>query len=120
MMSTPQPCRQQSRFLPAFLLLLLAEQPLHGGALRSLLAERVPDMRADSAAIYRALSGLEKAGCLRSKWNTGGAGPAIRVYEVTAAGWKRLDFWREDIDCRLRNLQYFVDSCAKLKRPKKN
>lgn len=120
MMSTTKTCRQQSRFLPAFLLLLLAEKPMHGGALRSVLAERVPAMRADSAAVYRALSALEKAGEVRSKWNTAGSGPAIRIYEVTAAGWRRLDFWRTDIECRLENLQYFVDCCVKLKRPKKS
>jgi PadR family transcriptional regulator, regulatory protein PadR len=120
MMSTLKPCRQQSRFLPAFLLLLLAEAPKHGGALRSDLQLKVPAMKADSAAIYRALAGLEKAGEVRSKWKTEGAGPAIRIYELTAAGWKRLDFWHRDVACRLETLQYFVAACAGLKRPRKH
>lgn len=115
-MSTLKPCRQQSRFLPAFLLLLLAESPGHGGHLRAELERKVPGMKADSAAVYRALAGLEKAGEVRSKWRTDGAGPAIRVYEPTAAGRKRLDFWYQDICCRLETLQYFVDACQAVRR----
>ena len=34
--------RQQSRHLPAFILLLLAENPMHGGALQSALKARLP------------------------------------------------------------------------------
>jgi PadR family transcriptional regulator, regulatory protein PadR len=116
-MSTLKPCRQQSRFLAAFLLLLLAEKPQHGGALRAELAT-VPGMRADSAAIYRALTALAKAGEVRSKWKAEGRGPAVRIYALTAAGRKRLNFWRRDVVCRLATLQYFVDACGRLKRPK--
>lgn len=118
-MSTLKPCRQQSRFLPAFLLLQLAEMPGHGGHLRTELERKVPGMKADSAAVYRALAGLEKAGEVRSKWHTEGGGPAIRVYELTPTGRKRLDFWYRDVCCRLEALQYFVDACAALKRPRK-
>jgi PadR family transcriptional regulator, regulatory protein PadR len=119
MTPTIKPCRQQSRFLPAFVLLLLAEAPMHGGALQGALRERVPDIKADSAAVYRTLQQLEKTGELRSKWDTRGSGPAIRIYELTAAGWKKLDAWYEDVSCRLRNLQYFVDGHARLKKARR-
>jgi PadR family transcriptional regulator, regulatory protein PadR len=118
MVSIVKPCRQQSRFLPAFTLMLLAETPMHGGALREALGARVPEMRADSAAVYRALTALEKTGELRSKWHTKGGGPAIRTYELTAAGWQRLKLWQDDVRCRVQNLQYFLDTCAKLTKPR--
>jgi PadR family transcriptional regulator, regulatory protein PadR len=119
MMSTVKPCRQQSRFLPAFALLFLAASPMHGGALQSLLREKLPGIKADSAAVYRALAGLEKAGELRSEWEVRGAGPAIRVYELTAAGRKKLALWQEEIACRLANLQVFVETFARLEKPRR-
>ncbi len=109
-----KPARQQSRHLPAFILLMLAEAPGHGGAVQSALASRLPSLKADSAAVYRTLQQLEKAGELRSEWDTAGAGPAIRVYHLTPAGWSKLEFWLEDIKDRLENLQYFVSAYASL------
>ncbi|MGO9546744.1 MAG: PadR family transcriptional regulator [Rhodomicrobium sp.] len=106
--------RQQSRHLPAFVLLMLAEAPRHGGALHSALNGRLPALKADSAAVYRTLQQLEKAGEVSSQWDTSGTGPAIRVYELTAAGWKKLEFWLEDIKGRLESLQYFVTEYARL------
>jgi len=106
--------RQQSRHLAAFVLLMLAETPRHGGALQTALNNRLPALRADSAAVYRTLQQLEKAGELRSDWDTSGTGPAIRVYRVTPAGWKKLEFWLEDIKSRLESLQYFVRQYARL------
>jgi len=109
--------RQQSRHLPAFVLLLLAENPMHGGALQSALKARLPALKADSAAVYRTLQQLEKDGELQSEWNTSGSGPAIRIYQLTTAGWRKLEFWLEDIKGRLDSLQYFVAAYARLTKP---
>jgi DNA-binding PadR family transcriptional regulator len=100
--------RQQSRHLPAFLLLLLAEHPMHGGAIQSELKRAVPSLKADSGAVYRSLRKLEEDGEIVSQWETGNPGPALRIYSITAAGWKKLDFWREDIEHRIRNLRVFL------------
>ncbi len=110
--------RRQSRHLPAFALLLLAENPMHGGALQSALNARLPALKADSAAVYRTLQQLEKDGELRSEWNTSGAGPAIKVYRLTPAGWRKLEFWLEDIKNRLDSLQHFVTAYAQLAKPR--
>ncbi|MGP0043146.1 MAG: PadR family transcriptional regulator [Rhodomicrobium sp.] len=109
--------RQQSRHLPAFILLLLAENPMHGGALQSALKARLPALKADSAAVYRTLQQLEKDGELQSEWNTSGSGPAIRIYQLTTAGWRKLQFWEEDIKGRMDSLQYFVTAYARLTKP---
>ena len=113
-MSTSRNQRQQSRHLPAFILLMLAETPMHGGALQAALNDRLPRLKADSAAVYRALQQMQKDGELQSEWNTEGAGPAIRVYRLTAAGWEKLGFWLEDVGGRLSDLQYFVAAATAL------
>jgi DNA-binding PadR family transcriptional regulator len=118
-MSTVNRSRQQSRHLPAFVLLVLAEAPLHGGAIQTALNVRLPSLRADSAAVYRTLKQLEKDGEVNAEWDTSGGGPAIRVYRLTAAGRKKLAFWRDDVKDRIANLQYFLDAYAKLARPPK-
>ena len=108
---------RQSRHLPAFILLLLAENPMHGGALQSALNARLPALKADSAAVYRTLQQLEKEGEVLSAWDTSGSGPAIRIYRLTQAGWQKLEFWLEDIEQRIGNLQHFVTAYAQLAKP---
>ena len=109
--------RQQSRHLPAFVLLLLAENPMHGGALQSALNARLPALKADSAAVYRTLQQLEKDGELQSEWNTSGSGPAIRIYQLTRrAGGSWSSGWRTSKG-RLDSLQYFVTAYARLTKP---
>jgi PadR family transcriptional regulator, regulatory protein PadR len=113
-MSSEGSGRQQSRHLPAFILLLLGETPMHGGALQSVLKSRLPALKADSAAVYRTLKQLEKDGEVVSNWVTADSGPAIRVYKLTPVGWKKLDYWRADIEGRLESLNFFVAAYARL------
>lgn len=71
--------------MQACLLLLLAEQPDHGYDLVS----RLPALGfdgVDAATTYRALRGLERAGSVTSRWTPSNAGPARRVYRLTARG----------------------------------
>ena len=51
--------KQQYRHLPAFILLALAEEPIHGGAVLNVLSQRMPLFKPDSAAVYRTLQQLE-------------------------------------------------------------
>jgi DNA-binding PadR family transcriptional regulator len=113
-MPARSPTRQQSRHLPAFVLLLLAENPMHGGALQAALNARFPALKADSAAVYRTLQQIEKSGELVSEWDTSGSGPAIRIYRLTNAGWNKLAFWKDDIQERLENLHGFLASYGQL------
>ena len=108
--------RQQSRHLPAFILLALAEEPLHGGAILSALSRRMPRLKPDGAAVYRTLQQLEEDGEVVSEWDTSASGPARKRYELTKAGWKKLDAWREDIEMRLANLQSFLDRYEALRK----
>jgi PadR family transcriptional regulator, regulatory protein PadR len=100
---------RQSRHLPAFILLALAEGPLHGHAIRAALVERFPGYKADPGATYRTLQALEEAGEVAFHWDTDSRGPARKVYTLTPLGWERLEFWRSDIQSRLAILQIFLE-----------
>lgn len=100
--------RKASRHLPAFLLLALAHGPGHGAALLGRMGDLLPVRGVDSGAVYRTLAGLEADGAIEGCWDTSGKGPAKKIYRLTEAGWKRLDFWREDIAYRVRLLNTFL------------
>ncbi len=116
----PPKRKQQYRHLPAFILLALAEGPIHGGAILSILTARMPLFRPDSAAIYRTLQQLEQDGEVSSAWDTSNSGPARKLYHLTAAGWKKLDDWRDDIEMRIANLQYFLKTYRTVKNSRQN
>jgi DNA-binding PadR family transcriptional regulator len=52
----------------------------------------------DSAAVYRALRRLEANGHVTSSWDTGGSGPARRVYTLTPTGLAHLAEWVQVMD----------------------
>ncbi len=100
---------KQTRHLPAFLLLFLTDGPAHGGVLWSRMAELVPSVwNVDTGAVYRALRDLEERGVVTSHWDTQGAGPAKRVYEMTPKGQEELQEWYQDILARKRGLDFFI------------
>lgn len=107
--------RQQYRHLPAFVLLTLAENPVHGSAIHSTLIERFGLYKPDTGAIYRCLQQLELDGEVDSEWDTSGKGPAKKNYRLTSAGWEKLEHWQQDIEMRLANLQYFLEMYHSLK-----
>ncbi|HZU03404.1 MAG TPA: helix-turn-helix transcriptional regulator [Ktedonobacteraceae bacterium] len=49
-------------------------------------------------AFYRTLRQMEKDGMVSSSWSTSEAGPARRVYSITASGEAYLKFWAESLD----------------------
>lgn len=108
--------RQHYRHLPAFILLALAEGPVHGGAILATLADRMPLCRPDSAAVYRTLQQLERDAEVSSMWDTSKSGPARKMYRLTDAGWEKLGKWREEIEVRMANLQYFLETYRTLQR----
>lgn len=111
----PPKRKQQYRHLPAFILLALAQGPIHGGAILGVLSSRIPLFKPDSAAVYRTLQQLEEDAQVVSNWDTSKSGPPRRVYALTELGWEKLDFWREEIEMRVANLQYFLNAYSELK-----
>lgn len=101
--------RQTGKHLPAFLLLLIAEEPSYGGSLVSRLSELLPNWAVDSGGVYRMLRDMEERGTVESDWDLADAGAPRRVYRITEAGMKELASWRRDIEERRRGLDLFLD-----------
>lgn len=110
----PPKKKQQYRHLPAFILLALAQGPIHGGAILGVLSSRVPLFKPDSAAVYRTLQKLEEEAQVVSNWDTSKSGPPRRIYALTDAGWEKLASWRDEIEMRIANLQYFLDTYSEI------
>jgi len=52
----------------------------------------------NAGTFYRTLRQMEKDGMVSSSWNTSEAGPARRMYSITAAGEAYLKFWADSLD----------------------
>jgi PadR family transcriptional regulator PadR len=92
--------------LPPFLLLLILDRPAHGYD----LIERLAGLGAtdvEPGHVYRVLRGLERDLSVTSRWETPGAGPARRRYELTAKGRVDLEAWIG----RLVELGAAIDAC---------
>jgi poly-beta-hydroxybutyrate-responsive repressor len=62
----------------------------------------------DSSTVYRMLRGLEKRGFVTSRWDTGGGGPARRLYQITDEGDRYLAWWVQDLRETDRVLHHFM------------
>jgi len=98
------------RYVPAFILLFLASQNLYGAALFNKMQREIPFCYADSAVVYRALQVLEEEGSVKSYWETDTPGPAKKWYEITTKGLERLAEYKEDIETRKKNFEFFLES----------
>lgn len=106
------------RHSPAFVLLFLAREAHYGANLLNKINEEMPHNRLDSAAIYRTLQELEKTGAVESYWDTSEPGPARKWYRVTETGYQKLAEFKEDIEKRIKNLEYFLTTYPEVVRQK--
>jgi len=85
-------------FIPS-ILLLLKEEPSHGYSLLKKLAEvGVVDAKMDPSSIYKVLRMLEEQGLAISEHESGGRGPARKIYRLTKKGNETLTFMAALID----------------------
>lgn len=108
--------RKQSRHLPAFILLTLAEGSTYGGAIYNSLIKKLPNFQCDQGAIYRTLQQLEDDHAVIFSWDTTNSGPAKKIYSITDTGLKQLDDWKNDIEERILYLKCFLDKYKNLKK----
>ena len=113
-----------SRFIQPCLLLLLHEKPAHGYELLDGVARfGFQDGPPDPGGIYRNLRRMEQDGLVTSHWDTSVAGPAKRVYEITADGEELLHAWAHGIERIKDALSNFLEAyqknplCGNLKTP---
>lgn len=101
--------RRINRFLEPCLLLLLHCNEAHGyDLLEGLKQFGFEQNPVDSSTVYRVLRGLEKRGFVTSRWDTGGAGPARRLYRITEEGDGYLAWWVDDLQETDRVLHHFL------------
>lgn len=87
------------RFLRPVVMLLLAEQPMHGYELMGRLKEfGIGQGSMDPSLLYRLLRILERAGLAESSLDDSGSGPARKVYSLTPEGMEVLDMWAANLD----------------------
>lgn len=90
------------------LLLQLVRKPAHGYELMEALGRDEDEPAADPGSLYRTLRLLEEEGLVRSTWETGEAGPARRVYELTGEGVEYLHTWAVTIRGNRARLDRFL------------
>ncbi|MEW6554417.1 MAG: helix-turn-helix transcriptional regulator [Actinomycetota bacterium] len=87
------------RFIRPILMLLLAEEPVHGYELMGRLKEfGVGQSGMDPSLLYRLLRHLERGGLAESSLDDSGSGPARKVYRLTPEGMEVLDMWAANLD----------------------
>jgi PadR family transcriptional regulator PadR len=94
-------------FVQPRLLFLLAQKPAHGYELMEQLDES-EGAAVDPALLYRTLRRFQADGLVSSTWDTGGAGAARRVYQLTAAGLEYLHAWAVEIRRTRQRLDRFL------------
>ncbi|SMC05549.1 transcriptional regulator, PadR family [Sulfobacillus thermosulfidooxidans DSM 9293] len=100
---------QTGKHLEAFVLLLLYQEPDHGGHLLSRLSAMLPkEWTVDSGRIYRLLRELEEDSCLTSSWVTEDNGAPTRQYQITPEGKARLDAWAQEMEVKQASLATFL------------
>jgi len=105
---------QPKHFLQPCLLLLLQEQSDYGYDLVARL--RSFGVEDDSGTVYRTLRALERDGAVVSRWKAPVAGPARRMYEITAAGADQLDSWARALDDTRKALDGFLTRHDRVRR----
>lgn len=101
--------------LQAWLLLFLAEREDHGYELVRRIAGELPEeMLPAPAVIYRMLRRLESEGAVQSTLQSGGGGPARKVYALTEHGRTRLREWRGTAERRIALLRNFLGRVTRI------
>ena len=94
---------------PVVLLLLKKKRRSYGYDLSADLDEyALTDAAIERAALYRTLRALEANGNVRSEWETDKAGPARRVYRLTAKGERHLQEWATVLEQVSKSMARFV------------
>ena len=99
---------RMQRFLQPCLLLLLKVKASYGYELLDNLRQFGFDELPDPATAYKNLRTMEQEGWVTSKWDTGGPGPARRIYKVTREGEDLIQSWAVAIRRTQESLNTFL------------
>jgi DNA-binding PadR family transcriptional regulator len=91
------------------MLVFVCQKPTHGYELIQELGKHgFAEGEIEPATVYRHLRRMEEAGFVKSRWDTGGSGPARRLYEITPEGLEHLRAWGDLLKRRKEKLEEFL------------
>ncbi len=98
------------RFVEPVVLLLLKQRGRSTGydLTLELQGHALTDSAIEKGAIYRVLRKLEQNGNVKSEWKPSGAGPAKRIYRLTAAGEAHLEEWATVLENLSKSMKRFT------------
>ncbi|AQV00736.1 PadR family transcriptional regulator [Desulfococcus multivorans] len=102
--------KKTERYIQASILLSLKIKPSYGYELiQKISVFGFIEGQVAPGMIYRHLRELEENGLVFSEWETDGAGPAKRVYQLTSEGVEILSFWIDYMKNQAQKLLRFVE-----------
>jgi PadR family transcriptional regulator PadR len=102
--------KKTERYIQPSILLALKTKPSYGYELIQEISQfGFIEGQFPPGMIYRHLRELEENGLVVSEWETQGAGPAKRVYQLTAEGLEVLEFWIGYMKKQAERLLKFVE-----------
>lgn len=104
----------EKMFQPTMLIFIF-QKPTYGYELIQKLNEHdFAEGEIEPATVYRNLRRMEESGFVRSRWDTGGSGPARRLYEITSEGLEHLKAWGDLLKRRKEKLEEFLNLFDKI------
>ena len=101
---------KQERYIQPSILLGLLQKGSYGYELiQNIQKFGFIEGNAPPGMIYRHLRQLEQDGLVLSRWETKGAGPAKRMYNITDEGKEVLAIWIDYMKTQAKNLNDFID-----------
>ena len=88
------------RLIQPAILLVLADEPLHGYRIAERIAE-IPGFgtqKPDVSGVYRFLKTMEQKDLVVGSWDLSESGPARKCYEITPSGRQCLQEWVKTLD----------------------
>lgn len=104
----------EKMFQPA-MLIFICRKPAHGYELiQEISRHGFAEGEVEPATVYRHLRRMEESGFVSSRWDTGGSGPARRLYEITPEGLEHLRAWGDLLKRRREKLEEFLNLFDKI------
>jgi DNA-binding PadR family transcriptional regulator len=108
--------KYRKTFIEPYILLIIAETPLHGYEIANRLSEYGIELTGlgQMGNLYRILTRLEKEKLIEYKWDTDAQGHSKKVYYITSKGLKHLKNTKNELMKIKNNIQKFIDKVSKL------
>ncbi len=110
---------KKDRYMQPSILMGLYSKPSYGYELiQTIQRFGFVEGQAPPGMIYRHLRQLEEDGLVTSEWETEGAGPAKRIYQLTDGGLQMLSLWIGYMEKQVENLNELIKQYYEVKRNK--